>query len=494
MPTLDIIGGSYEGRSVNFSGRRCVNWMPVLVPESEGPKYVSQLWPTSGLRAFKSIANIKKVQGMCFHNDVLYIVADNTFYSCTYGGQPEAIGSIPDLGKQRIDLVYGGEPINPYIMICNGTWSYYHSILETPKQIHLITDTEFRGADRGFFSDGRFFGVYGGLLSYSAALNTPATWSSATGGGAFESSYQGDLIRNAIVIYEEILSLGDNTSEIYYNDGVTPFARRQATSLTTGIAAPESLISFGDMAVWLGKTKNGQYSIMQRTRDQIQPLSTSGIHTKFNKKGFIVRDAFAMQYEDNGQQIYHLTFPSENLTLCVAMESGIFFEKSSRSLTPNDDYTPNLIGHRANCAVKAWDMTLIGDRESGNIFILDRDYYSDNGTPIERVLQTSSTTSEQAALTFDELILDCNLGENINEENPILMYEFSKNGGHNWGTKYFKRLPQSGHYGEECKLTGLGTSINWATRLTVCGDFGPILTKVTVSGYAAVTVGGQPGG
>ena len=182
--------------------------------------------------------------------------------------------------------------------------------------------------------------------------------------------------------------------------------------------------------------------------------------------GYTLSDAFAFTYQQEGHIFYVLTFPAASKTWVYDASTQAWHERAWR--TP---LTGDLKRWRANCSVFAHGLHLVGDFESGNVYALDLDTYTDNGEAILRLRTTATTEGLQNRLFYSSLQVDMEtgVGSAIGQgADPLLMLRYSDDGGHTWSNEKTATAGKVGEYGARAQFNRLGAGRNrvWELSMT----------------------------
>lgn len=102
---------------------------------------------------------------------------------------------------------------------------------------------------------------------------------------------------------------------------------------------------------------------------------------------------------------------------------------------------------RANGAVSAYGMTLISSSLDGKLFRLDFDTFSEDGDPIEMVIDLPTIEGGRDYKTMDAFEVTCETGVgNAAVPNPQIMLSYSDNGGRTYSSEMWRALGAVGTY------------------------------------------------
>jgi hypothetical protein len=130
-----------------------------------------------------------------------------------------------------------------------------------------------------------------------------------------------DLV-TLIVDHREIYLLGETSSEVWVDQGTSPFpfTRIPGTSTQHGIAAPFSVSRLGNSFAYLSRNNRGLAQIVQMNGYVPQRISTHAVENTLSGK--TITDAIAWTYQLEGHEVYVISFPTLQLTWCFDIATG----------------------------------------------------------------------------------------------------------------------------------------------------------------------------
>ncbi len=286
-----------------------------------------------------------------------------------------------------------------------------------------------------------------------------------TYGLAFASKFTGpDDLVSLIVDHGQVYLLGERTSEVWADVGTFPFPfqRIPGASSQHGIAAKFSMARFGNSFCYVSRNDRGQAVVVQMNGYFPQRISTHAVeNTLVNQP---ISDAVAYTYQLEGHECYVVTFPTLQLTWVYDGATGLW-HKWLWTDTQN-----NYKRHRSNCGALFQNRFLVGDYENGQIYSLDPNNYTDNGTHIRRVRRCPHLVSDFQRQYFDELQIQFQpgvglqgietfpLGSNDIGINPQAMLRWSSDGGSTWSNEHWASIGKVGKYQNRIIWRRLGWS------------------------------------
>jgi hypothetical protein len=177
-----------------------------------------------------------------------------------------------------------------------------------------------------------------------------------------------DYIKSLMTEWNEILALGTKTTEVWFNDGTTPFVAYKAGYSPNGVGAEYSAKFFG----------NTWYYLDQQFRfTKIEQRTPTYVGTPIEKtiQGYTTKtDALGDLLEVDGRPFYLLTFPTENVTWVYDYELGHWYQWGEWNAGNS-----NFDRMRWNCT--CWSNTrglwLAGGRNDATIYQVGSGIYKD---------------------------------------------------------------------------------------------------------------------
>jgi hypothetical protein len=475
---IAVVGGAYQSKYRNFNSQRCVNWFPqqAVAVELINPKEKQKiLKPTPGLKSFVSGTG-DRVRGLYVQNDKCFFVVGNVLYEII-GDNVSTLGTMTNFSANPTGKVYMALNGNNQLGIFGGSVAYYWDI--NAATLNQITDADFPGAESLEYMDGYGIVVSNGSV-YFASLNDYSSW---VGVDVFTPTYEADKCLRVMKLKGILWCFGSNTIEPYYNDGTTPFQRVPQATVDIGLYAKETVAKFSKNILFVGESYRGSVAVYIITENQqVEPITPSTIGDFFNENYEALKSAYAFTEETRtGNQFYHLVIPDAGKTLSFDLINQEWHERSSQAPFP-DGIGNTIHGHwRVSCFAIYRGKYLAGDYYSGNVFELDYDTLTENGTPITRIRTVGTFSTDQRYLSIHEFALDCGYGMS-SPSGSNLMVRFSADGGNTYRNERMLSLPSTGNYIQRLKVTKLGTARQWNVELKLTDAVDLSLISATVDG------------
>jgi len=290
-----------------------------------------------------------------------------------------------------------------------------------------------------------------------------------------------DLV-TLIVDHREIYLLGETSSEVWVDQGTSPFpfTRIPGTSTQHGIAAAFSVSRLGNSFAYLSRNNRGTAQIVQMNGYVPQRISTHAVENTLT--GQTITDAIAWTYQLEGHEVYVISFPTLQLTWCYDIATQMWHKWL---------YTNNLGQYercRGNCAAVFQGYNLVGDYSNGKIYHLDRNVYTDDGQNVKRMRRAPHLTTDLQRQYFEELQLQFQPGVGLSTgqgDNPQAMLRWSNDGGSTWSSEHWTTIGQMGKYTNRAIWRRLGTARDRIFEVTISDP----VKAVIVSANLKMTAG-----
>lgn len=282
-----------------------------------------------------------------------------------------------------------------------------------------------------------------------------------------------DNLVTVLSIREELWLICQETTEVWYNTGAAqfPFERRTNLLIKYGCHAPYSVAVGGNNAIlWLARNEEGTRSVIMIDGYAPKVVSTEPLNAEFLDYE-TVDDAIGFVHEWDGHIFYTITFPTEDKTWVYDLNTAMWHQRTST--TTNDLPSSNETRQARwlpNCYSNFNGKHLVGDYQSGKIYKLSRDLYTDNG---EYILCERTTRTEQENLNLlyiNSLQIDFEAGKGLTTgqgSDPQAMLQVSRDGGRVWGNELWRSMGKIGKYTARAKWNRLGATRSFTLRLRI---------------------------
>ena len=446
-----FIGPSYTSQSVNVDCQRCVNMFPEINDLGTGKdREVASLVSTPGLTLKVTLAN-SPVRGLHrASNGTLFAVGGNKLYSISSSWVATELGTL-QTSTGAVSIADNGL----VVVVVDGTYGYAWTIGSST--FAQIADGDFYASDLVTFQDGYFiFTKKNSQQFFISGLNETST---PTFDGLDISSAEGspDYLVGCISANQNLYLFGAQSTEVFYNSGDAdfPFIRNQGAVIGVGCLAPHSIQDLQGSVFWLGADKAGTGIIYRMQGYQAQRISTPAIEAVV--RGLdqsTIDDARAWTYQQGGHVFYCINFPGDDTTWCYDATTQLWHERQYLDLW-------GLERHRADCHALAYSTNVVGDYETGDVYALDPDVYTDNGTYVTRMRRAPHFSQDGIFIRHNSFQLDMETGVGLSTGQgsaPTAVLRWSDDGGHTWSNERETSIGAIGNYGTRAIWRRLGSS------------------------------------
>lgn len=445
---VGFVGSSHVDRSLPFDAQRCINMFPVL-SASGTAKAKAKLVSVPGLVTWidKSSEGQQGVRGMLvFNPDVLYIVMATNVYKVDATGVSTLLGSIP----------YGVTPVS---MSTNGLTVVF---VTGPKMfvIDAVTnimteyiDPSFTGATAVWFINGSYVFNEPGtskfwvMEAYSTILD-PLDYAVAEGAP--------DGLVTVVVNHQEIWLFGVSTTEVWGSNGdpLFPYGRIPGVFIEQGCVAPYSAARMNDSIVWLSSNGDGEGLIFSTVGYQVKKISSDSLDQVIAKYD-VIADAVAYCYQQEGNNFYVLSFPTQGVTWVYNGTNETWHQRAWR----NDN--GQFGRHRSNCHAFFNRKNLVGDWQNGKVYSMDNRVFDDDGNPLVRLRSSPYIANEMTRIPHMSIQFDIEAGVGLTTgqgSEPVAMLRWSDDGGKTWSSTRTCSMGKIGEFKKRVRYQRLGQS------------------------------------
>jgi hypothetical protein len=456
LKPVPLFGIGTFGKSVNVDAQVRTNLYVEVQIDSEKSRLA--LFPTPGLVTFVNFGAYPS-RGIWKKGDFLYVVNRFTLWRVSNDGAMLNVGTLLT-SSGRVDMTDNGTQI----IIVDGPNGYIYNT--NTAVFAQITSPNFPGAGTVTFLNGYFVVTKPDTGQfYISSLYDGLTWAALD--FATAESNPDNLVR-VIADNGQLVLFGPETCEFWGDSGALdfPFARVGASAIEWGLAARWSLCKFMDSLIFLRRNRLGAVQVCTLSGYMATPVSTPELDFVFSKYT-ATSDATGYSYMVSGHPFFAINFPSAN-------ESWLYdgltkaWSKQQYSATPSR--------HRGEIQQNYLDRNFVTDYENGKLYQLTDGVYTDDGETIVReIIGRHQTIGDW--MSIDELWFEMNSGVAPlvgQGENPMMMLQISKDGGHTFGREIFVPMGKQGEYRRRAVFRNLGRARDWICKVRVTDPVGTV--------------------
>jgi hypothetical protein len=447
----EFVGSTYTLDSVPADCQRCVNLYLEVNESGNGKNRLpARMVYTPGSRLNETVGNGPiRGQWVTEKRDRYFVVSGGTLYEKYSDGTATASrGSL----SASSGTVYMQDNGTQLMIVEPGVAGWIFTL--ATNTLAQITDADFPTPGHLTYQDGYFIvAKYNDNDVYISSLYDGTTWDALDFG---TKEGKPDNVKAIISDHRELLVLGDNSGEVWFNSGDTdfPLTRRADVFLEHGIADLGTLQQFDNSVVFGHRSRDGACQIVRAVGGGTERISTHAIEQLIETWGGF-GSCSSHTYQWKGHWFYVLNFTLGTIQYNAATKLW-----NERSYTPTDGTGETRI--RANNHVYFGGKHLVGDWENGKIYELAADYYYDNGAPITRRRRAPHISNDNKRLKFNSFELSAEVGVGLDGAtstqgyDPQVMLRWSNDQGRTWSNEHWRSLGRIGAYGTRARWTRLG--------------------------------------
>lgn len=439
------------------NGERAINLYPVWNASEKFYEFLG----TEGLELFSAVSGypVRGLHVMSNDSTKLWAVVGSTFYQVLTSGTAISKGTL-NSSQGLVEISDNGLQIT----ITDGEDGYTYTI--STQTFAEITDADFPGGGSNTVMNGyTIVAKPNDEQVNSSDLNDSTAWDPLNFANA--EGIPDDLMR--VVEYnQKLYLLGVVSTEVWFYDGGSgfPFTRFDGAVMGFGLAAKNSLAKNDQALYFLARTTapDGERVIVEVRQLTATIVSTQGINELLaTLTSPASAEGFA--YMREGHSMYEITFPADDITLVYDAKEQLWHERKST------DSNGDQIRHRARCYAYFSGYHMVGDYNTGNIYKLKADVYTENGTTIKRKLIVPELTDASNNRKFDipELIVPMKTGVGLETgqgSDPLLMMRYSKDGGNTWSNEKIASFGKIGEYDTRVRFRRCGEARRFMPELS----------------------------
>lgn len=448
--SLPLPLGSYRLPAPAAACRRLVNCFVQAAPPERPRGDPAILLRAPGIAAFADTEE-NEVRGFAKLAGIVYACAGDTLYRVAQNGTTTACTGDPISGNGPVRMASN----STQIFITPGNGDGFTSDGSTVAE---VTDPDFTsggGADV-VSVDGYFVARRPDTPSFINSGIEDATFAGLDIASA--SGAPGNLV-GLQVNNRELILVKESSTELWFNAANltgSPFSRSPDGFKELGCAASLSLITQDNSPFMLASDNT-----FRRLQGVWTRVSQHGIESVLQRMS-VRSDCLALPYTQEGHAFVAFTFANAGRTLVIDLTTGEWHERESITAAG-----VSLGAWRVQAIIDAYGKTLVGDRESGRIGILDPDTFEEWGDPQVMSWTYSPVYAQGLRASHKRFELGYTPGYGTatgQGSDPKLTLFVSDDGGNTWRARPTKEIGAQGEYRKILAWDGLGESRNRVYR------------------------------
>jgi hypothetical protein len=428
MQLNGFIGPSYTLQSTAIECQRSINLYP-QTDESGVGKNIAALIGTPGLKLFCNLSGNPIRALFTTAKGRVFAVSFTSLYELNADGSNTVRGALMTQAG-RVGIADNGSEL----MIVDGPFGYSLNLATNA----LTQIAGFPGGGTVAFQDSYFvFNVPNTQQFYISG--TDATTVDPLDFASKEGSP--DNILCVLSVNRSLWIFGADTTEVWFNSGAElfPFSRIDGVFIEHGTASPYAPCIIDNTVAWLSQESSGTGIVYAAVGYQPSRISTFAMEQEIARYPTL-SDVTSYSYQQDGHPFYVLNFPSGNATWVYDFSAQLWHE---RAFTTENGFQQR---HRADTHTVGFGKHLVGDWETGKVYQLDTQTYTDNGAAIARIRTSPYVSNGLKNLFISSIQLSMATGLQPDGDAPVpqCMLQWSDDGGGSWSNEYWVSLGKIG--------------------------------------------------
>ena len=455
-----LFGMGQTGKSVTVTAQSRTNIYAELSTEQD--KSIVAYYGRHGLDLFNSFGDTP-VRGALELGDFLYVVHRGIFYEVNNAGIKTNRGSLATtIG--RVSIATNGNSLQ----IVDGSFYYVYNsttlVFTQGSSLNFIAATTNTWID-GYFVTDRLGSTNKAELGRYAWSTDGLTYNALDFASAEASP---DPLRRVYNDNRELILFGQFTSEFHGNSGNLdlPFIRQSV--IEWGLAAVNSVAKMNDSIIFIGKNRMGKSQVIVLNGYTPQVVSNQSMSTVLDSYGDI-SNASGFSFMEGGHPFYIVSFPS--------MAKSWLYDAST-NLWSKVNYGLTETQYRGLFGTSFLGKTVCFDYMTGDVFTLNPNSYTDNGSPIVGEITSRHLFTEGIKVIY-RLWVDMETGVGLaagQGSDPMLMLKISKDGGRTYPIERFAAIGKIGKYITRAIYNRCGSSRDFVLTVRVTDPIKRVFT------------------
>jgi hypothetical protein len=462
-----VFGVGVQGRSPAVTAQHRINCYYDIQQEADRTQLA--IFARPGLDALCYLGETP-IRGMYAVGASLFAAHRNHLYLIRNDGTFSSLG---DLDTTEGTVYFAHGHLNgsgaQYLMCVDGTSGYTYELVAGT--FAKITDDWLPANPTSVTYSNQYFIVnWGGTGQFFISdQDDPRTGSALDFSTA--STRPDALLR--VFAYQGVLGLfGEDSTEYWGFTGASafPFERVYGSVQNWGLAAPASLVPFGDAGIALCKNTLGQSVVCLITTAGNQEITPADLVHRWNVPGFLNTDAVGAAFMEAGHMQYLLTFPTE--------QESWLFDRSTGAWSIYQSGTEGgaFLGMHA---AHANNRLHFGGRTDGTIYRTNPDTYTDDGAEFPVELVSRDIYTDNSMQTCSEFYLDMEEGVGTTSGDgsaPVAMLQVSKDKGRTWGAERTAHIGALGKHQTRVRWLRMGSARSFKFKVRITDPVKRVIT------------------
>jgi len=266
-------------------------------------------------------------------------------------------------------------------------------------------------------------------------------------------------------------------TEFWQNIGATPepFAPILAATVEFGLAAIWSRAHVDNSLIALCVNRQGAAQVVQFSGYSAKVISTQDLDNLLSTFPSDIANGTALTYTVNGHPMYQLTFPTAD----TGVGRSFLYDTSTGLWGDAQTGTTAQAAarHIGQYSTAVNGVNYITDYQSGLMYAMDPNTFTDNGATIEREVVSRHISTNFNVFSVDEVYLDMETGVGAGQ----VMMQYSKDNGRTWSTERWVSIGDVGQYQQRVIWRQCGSARDFVFRFRMTDPYKFVITEAACS-------------
>lgn len=282
--------------------------------------------------------------------------------------------------------------------------------------------------------------------------------------------------------HRDIIFFGDKQSVPYYNTGNPdfPFSPVPGQFIEMGSAATLGAIKLDNSVFWVAKDERGSMTAQRLNGYTPVRVSTHALEQEWQKYA-VTSDLVSFTYQENGHGFWHIYFPTQNVSWVFDVAMGMWHKRCHLNNGVQE-------AHLAQCHTFNFGKHLVGSRNTGKVYWMSDQFFTDDGDTIRRVRRAPYVARENVYAFFNSLEIEGDWGNgpnpplidgNGNPRSPQLMLNWSDDRARTWSDEWILESGMQGDFGKRMIARQMGSCWGTIGRVFQIATTDPVGWRIT---------------
>lgn len=393
------------------------------------------IYAADGLLGFAALTTTGGVRAVLEVDGTLYAVAGLGLYAVSANGQVTELGAMSISDTAPVYMARNRRSTPDIGIVCDGVMYNYRTSLAQVTDADLLAPTSLA------FLDGYFIIGTANNTWQISAIDDGTAWDALDYERADANP---DAVVRVAALQRDAVIFGEVSTEFHRNTGAADFPFERVAAIDLGCLCPNSVQTVDQTLAWIANDR----TVRVLDGYQGRRISTHAVERDIEA----VTDYSAvssMTWTRDGHTFYAIT--CDAWTWVYDTITNFWHSRQSNGRA----------NWLANTAAEFAGTVVVGDRQTGDLYAMSREYLDEAGDPLKMVVTLPPLNAFPHPLTVNAFWLDAEKGVGTGtgaseDVDPEVVLLWSKDGGYTFGAQRALKIGQQGKRISTIKTYRLG--------------------------------------